>query len=69
MGSVVYIIMLLLLAVYIFAILGTLLFGFNDPALFGSVAVSMLTLFQVRKRVGGRKGVYVHIPSVHSIAQ
>jgi hypothetical protein len=48
MGSVVYIIMLLLLAVYIFAILGTLLFGFNDPALFGSVAVSMLTLFQVR---------------------
>jgi hypothetical protein len=47
MGSVVYILMLLLLVVYIFSILGTLIFGFNDPAHFGNVAISMLTLFQV----------------------
>ena len=47
MGSVVYILMLLLLVVYIFAILGTLLFGFNDPSHFGTVAISMTTLFQI----------------------
>ena len=46
-GSVGYILMLLLLVVYIFAILGTLLFGFNDPVHFGNVAISMLTLYQV----------------------
>lgn len=43
--------MLLLLVVYIYAILGTLLFGFNDPAHFGSVSISMLTLFQVISRL------------------
>ena len=45
--SVVYILMLLLLVVYLFAILGSLLFGQNDPARFGKVSISMLTLFQV----------------------
>jgi voltage-gated sodium channel len=45
--SVVYIVVLLLLVVYIFAILGTMLFGINDPVHFGNVAISMLTLFQV----------------------
>lgn len=45
--SVFYIVILLLLVIYIFAILGTLLFGLNDPAHFGSVSISMLSLFQV----------------------
>jgi len=45
--SVVYIVILLLLVIYIFAILGTLLFGLNDPAHFGNVAISMLSLFKV----------------------
>ncbi len=49
MKSVVYIVMLLVLIIYIFSILATLFFGANDPAHFGDVARSMLTLFQVRR--------------------
>jgi len=39
--------MLLMLIIYIAAILACLFFGENDPARFGSVAVAMLSLFQV----------------------
>jgi hypothetical protein len=39
--------MLLFLVIYLFAILGTLLLGINDPANFGHVRLSMITLFQV----------------------
>jgi len=46
--SVVYIVMLLFLVVYLFAIMGCLLFGANDPARFGTVPMAMLSLFQVR---------------------
>ena len=45
--SVIYIISLLWLVIYIFAILGCSQFGANDPARFGTVAISMLSLFQV----------------------
>jgi voltage-gated sodium channel len=39
--------MLLFLVIYIFAILGCLLFGANDPVHFGDVSIAMMTLFQV----------------------
>ena len=45
--SVSYIVMLLMLIIYICAILACLFFGENDPARFGSVAMAMLSLFQV----------------------
>jgi len=47
MKSVAVICMLLGLIIYMFAILACLIFGDNDPAHFGTVGVSMLTLFQV----------------------
>ena len=47
MKSVAIIVMLLLLVVYIFAILGTIMFGDNDPVHFGRVSISMMSLFQV----------------------
>eukprot|EP00615_Pteridomonas_danica_P011765 CAMPEP_0114346930 /NCGR_PEP_ID=MMETSP0101-20121206/13474_1 /TAXON_ID=38822 ORGANISM="Pteridomonas danica, Strain PT" /NCGR_SAMPLE_ID=MMETSP0101 /ASSEMBLY_ACC=CAM_ASM_000211 /LENGTH=1430 /DNA_ID=CAMNT_0001483895 /DNA_START=53 /DNA_END=4345 /DNA_ORIENTATION=+ len=47
MQSVTYIVMLLVLIIYLFAIMGVLFFGENDPARFGSVATAMITLFQV----------------------
>jgi voltage-gated sodium channel len=47
MQSVTYIVMLLVLIIYLFAIMGVLFFGANDPARFGSVANAMITLFQV----------------------
>ena len=40
--SVIYIISLLWLVIYIFAILGCNLFGANDPARFGTVSVPLL---------------------------
>lgn len=45
--SVTYIVMLLFLVIYIFAILGCLIFGENDPNHFGGVHLAMLALFQV----------------------
>ena len=45
--SVGYILMLLLLVDYIFAVLGVVMFAENDPANFGTVPIAMLTLFQV----------------------
>ena len=45
--SVSYIVMLLFLVIYIFAIMGCLFFGTNDPARFGSISQAMLSLFQV----------------------
>lgn len=42
-----YILLLLVLVIYIFAVLGVTLFGLNDPANFGTVPMAMLTLFQV----------------------
>jgi len=46
-GSVTYIVTLLILIIYLFAIMGCLYFGANDAVRFGTVAMSMLTLFQV----------------------
>ncbi len=42
-----YIGILLLIQFYIFAVLGNFLFGVNDPAHFGDLGASMLTLFQI----------------------
>lgn len=46
LDSVGYILLLLFLVVYIFGVLGVILFGENDPANFDDVATAMLTLFQ-----------------------
>ena len=45
--SVTYIMILLLLVIYLFAILGVMMFGANDPVNFGSVATACLRLFQI----------------------
>ena len=45
--SVSYIVMLLFLVIYLFAITGCIFFGVNDPHHFGTVPSAMLTLFQV----------------------
>ena len=45
--SVTYIVILLFLIIYIFAIVSCMFFGRNDPARFGDIAVSMLSLYQV----------------------
>ena len=45
--SVVYIIMLLFLVQYLFAIGAVLIFGLNDPAHFGTVRVGMISLLQI----------------------
>lgn len=42
MDSVWYILLLLLLVVYIYAVLGVILFAENDPANFNDVATAML---------------------------
>jgi len=47
MKSVVYIVVLLFLIIYMYSILGCILFGDNDPAHFGTVSISMTSLFQV----------------------
>ena len=45
--SIFYIGLLLMLHFYIYAVMGTFLFAKNDPSHFGSLPVSMLTLFDV----------------------
>ncbi len=45
--SVSYIVILLILVNYLFSIMGTLFFGINDTARFGTVPSSMISLFQV----------------------
>lgn len=42
-----YVGMLLFIHFYIYAVLGTFLFGANDPEHFGTLGISLLTLFQV----------------------
>lgn len=45
--SIGYITLLLLLHFYIYAVLGTFLFGKNDPVHFGSLPIAMVSLFRV----------------------
>jgi len=42
-----YVALLLVLLVYMYAVMGTVFFGLNDPLHFGTIQNSMLTLFQV----------------------
>lgn len=42
-----YISLLLLIQMYVFAVVGTLLFGHNDPENFGNLGNALLTLFQI----------------------
>jgi voltage-gated sodium channel len=42
-----YVIVLLALIFYIYAVMGTFLFGIKDPVHFGNLHVSMITLFKV----------------------
>lgn len=45
--SMSYVGLLLLLLFYIYAVIGTYLFGQNDPLHFGSIGASMMTLFEI----------------------
>ncbi|MCX7877484.1 MAG: ion transporter [Ignavibacteria bacterium] len=45
--SMSYVGLLLLLLFYIYAVMGTYLFGQNDPLHFGSIGASMMTLFEI----------------------
>jgi hypothetical protein len=45
--SVTWILTLLFLVIYLFAILGCLFLGENDPGFFGTVPIAMLSLFQI----------------------
>ena len=42
-----YVIVLLALIFYIYAVMGTFMFGINDPVHFGNLHISMITLFKV----------------------
>mmetsp|Transcript_27369 Transcript_27369/g.47652 ORF Transcript_27369/g.47652 Transcript_27369/m.47652 type:complete len:279 (-) Transcript_27369:80-916(-) len=46
-AAVKYIVLLLFLVIYLFAILGRVIFGDNDPHHFGSIPEAMLFLFQI----------------------
>ena len=56
--SVSYIVILLILVIYIFAIIACLFFGGNDPARFGTVATAMLSLFQISTAASWTSIVY-----------
>lgn len=45
--SVVYIVALLILVIYLYAVLGVIILSSNDRANFGTVPIAMMTLFQV----------------------
>ena len=47
MKSIVYVAILLILQFYLWAVIGMLLFGENDPVYFGSLEITLYTLFQV----------------------
>jgi len=51
---------LLLLLIYVFAILGTTLFGVNDPFHFGTLHTSILTLFRVSTLDGWSDIMYIN---------
>ena len=46
MVSIGYIMMLLMIVLYLFAIIGNMLFGLNDPWHFGNLSSSLMTLFR-----------------------
>ena len=47
LSSVTYILLLLLLIFYLFAVLGVVTFRRNDPFHFGSIGMAMVTLFRI----------------------
>jgi len=53
--SVVYIVLLLVLVIYLFAVLGVMTFAENDPANFGTITISMMTLFEAGTLSGWSK--------------
>ncbi|KAL3785904.1 hypothetical protein ACHAWO_006713 [Cyclotella atomus] len=52
---------LLLIVIYIFGILGTMLFGQNDPFHFGSLHMSILTLFRISTLEGWSDIMYINM--------
>jgi len=56
-----YVFMLLLIQFYMYAALGTFLFGQNDPLHFGNLETSMLTLFRVVTLEGWTEVMYINI--------
>jgi voltage-gated sodium channel len=61
LGSVTYILILLVLVFYLFAVLGVNFFRKNDPFHFGSVGVAMLSLFRFATLENWGPALYVDI--------
>ncbi len=47
MGAVTYILILVILVFYLYAVLGVTCFRHNDPWLFGDTAIAMITLYRI----------------------
>lgn len=60
--SVGYIVALLLLSIYLFAVLGVIAFGENDPANFGKVPVAMVRSSDT-PLIPNQLGLFLHTPS------
>jgi voltage-gated sodium channel len=57
---VTYILLLLLLVFYLFAVLGVSTFRKNDPFFFGSIGIAMVTLFRMATLESWTTGLYIN---------
>jgi voltage-gated sodium channel len=63
---VVYVILLMLLIFYLYAVMGVYFFRRNDPFHFGSLGVAMLTLFRVSTLEDWADVMYINIYGCNS---
>ena len=61
MKSISYIVLLLFLAFYLYGVMGFYLFQFNDPYHFGTLPLSMLTLFRITAYDGWSDLIYQNL--------
>jgi len=64
--SMLYVALLMVLLLYVYAVIGVSLFASNDPAHFGSISVASLTLFQCM--TGDSWSDIMHVQMVHPVA-
>ena len=66
LSSVTYILVLMILIFYLFAVLGTSTFRRNDPFHFGSIGVSMLSLFRMATTESWSNAMFINIYGCNS---